>query len=93
MGRTGRRKRPAEEYLPLLPHGMTETDSCEQVQKEACPLEKDVSPLTPNLTIAKQAWLPPQPASPHRFKGQLQPVLGVLGSRVRETAVQAPVLL
>lgn len=71
---------------------MTETDPCEQVQEEACPPEKDVSPLTPNLTIAKQAWLPPQPSSPRRFKGQ-QPVLGVLGSRVRETAVQAPFLL
>lgn len=69
---------------------MTETDPCKQVQKEGCPPEKDVSPLTPHLTMARQAWLPPRPSHLHRFKRRQQPALGVLESKVREDCPASP---
>lgn len=48
-------------------------------RREVCPPEKVISPLTLSSTKAKQAQLP-QPSGLHDFKGQLQPVLGVLGA-------------
>lgn len=69
---------------------MAKAGSRKQIQKGACSCEEDVSLLTPNLTMEKQAWLPPQPSGLHWFNRQKQTVLGVLGSRVMGTALQAP---